>query len=158
MSENSIQEVAVEPVVEKVPAQTDGPVKKTRSTKKVAEHSSIKISDEPEEKASNQKIISGPSKTKAPRSSNVHSKENGAIGSHSADRALAKNNTDEKKQDSEKKKDKKAIWSNKNIRWSDVGTLVKGYNIVNEEAARKWLAREGIREATPEEVAAYYGK
>lgn len=158
MSENSVQEVVVEPVIEKVPAQTDGPVKKTRSTKRVSEDSSIKNSSASEEKSSNQKIISGPEKTKTSRSSNVHSKENGAIGSHSADRALAKNNIDEKKQDAEKEKNKKAIWSNKNIRWSDVGTLIKGYNIVNEEVAQKWLAREGIREATPEEVATYYGK
>lgn len=54
--------------------------------------------------------------------------------------------------------DKVAIWSDKNMRWSDVGTVSKGYNIVNKEAAAKWLTRNGIREATPEEVATYYGK
>ena len=36
--------------------------------------------------------------------------------------------------------------------------LLSRANIVSKEAAEKWLKREGIRKATPEEVATYYGK
>jgi len=51
---------------------------------------------------------------------------------------------------------KTALWSNKNIRWTGVGALTKGYNIVSEEASKKWLTRQGVRNATPEEVATYF--
>lgn len=158
MSEEITVEAVVEPVIEEAPAQTDAPVKKTRATKKVADEvlvQDVNVEEAKEEEVT-QKVISGPSKTKAPKASNVHAKDNGAIGSHAADRALSK-----KVDTSEKKKEeavKVAIWSDKNVRWSDVGTLVKGYNIVNKEAADKWLSRGGIREATPEEVATYFGK
>ena len=43
------------------------------------------------------------------------------------------------------------------MRWQGFGTITKGYNIVSEEAAEKWLTRKGIREATAQEVATYYG-
>jgi hypothetical protein len=44
------------------------------------------------------------------------------------------------------------------MRWTGVGALVKGYNIVTKEAAEKWLTRQGVRKASAEEVATYYGK
>jgi len=53
--------------------------------------------------------------------------------------------------------EKVAIHSPKNINWSEVGELVKGYNIVTREAAEKWLARGSVRLATPQEVAKEYG-
>lgn len=37
------------------------------------------------------------------------------------------------------------------------GSLKVGYNIVSKEAADWWLSRKGVREATPEEIARYYG-
>jgi len=102
-----------------------------------------------------QKVISGPKKTRAPKKSNVQAKSNNAIGSGAADRALARkvDTTKPKRDESEMI----ALWSDKNIRWSDVGTICKGYNIVSKEAAVKWTSKAGIREATPEEVATYYG-
>lgn len=50
-----------------------------------------------------------------------------------------------------------AIHSQKNMRWHGLGEISKGYNIVTEVAAEKWLTRKGIRKATPQEVASYYG-
>lgn len=151
MSEEITVEAVLEPVIEEAPAQTDVSVKKPRASKKAVE-----VSEDNEEPT--QKIISGPEKKKTTRTSNVHAKENGAIGSHAADRALTKKVDYSEKQEDKKDSDKTAIWSDKNIRWSDVGNLVKGYNITNKEAADKWLTKKGIREATPEEVAAHYGK
>jgi len=39
-----------------------------------------------------------------------------------------------------------------------VGSVSKGYNIVSKAEAAKWQGRSHIRPATPEEVAAHYGK
>lgn len=67
---------------------------------------------------------------------------------------------------SEKKKSGKAaekvetvaIYSTKNVTWSEVGKVYRGYNIVEKDAAEKWLTRSHIRIATPEEVAKEFGK
>lgn len=104
-----------------------------------------------------QKVISGPKRSRAPRMSNIHAKDQeGTIASHAADFALAKKVVAEKKTETEV--EKIALWSDRNIRWTNVGELSKGYNIVTKEAAEKWLGKRGIREATPQEVAAHYGK
>lgn len=106
-----------------------------------------------------QTVITGPKRSRAPRNSNMHTKVDGVVGSHAADSALrnapkASAKAPAKEQDLEKV----AVWSSKNIRWTGVGELSKGYNIVTKEAAEKWLSKAGIREATPEEVATYYSK
>lgn len=54
-------------------------------------------------------------------------------------------------------KDLVAIYSPKNLYWSEVGKLNKGYNIVERHKAEKWLTRPGMRIATPQEVAEEYG-
>ena len=54
--------------------------------------------------------------------------------------------------------EKVALFSEKNLHWLGVGNIRPGYNIVTEEASKLWLTRRGVREATPEEVATYYGK
>lgn len=61
------------------------------------------------------------------------------------------------KKDTETPEGKIAIHSEKNMHWNGIGRISKGYNIVTKEAAEKWLTRKGIRQATPEEVASYYG-
>jgi hypothetical protein len=55
--------------------------------------------------------------------------------------------------------DKVAIYSDNNKYSIDkvFGTLKTGYNIVNKEAADWWLSRKGVRLATPQELARYYG-
>jgi hypothetical protein len=55
-------------------------------------------------------------------------------------------------------KEKVAVYSNRNIHWNGVGALEKGYNIITKEASVKWLTHKSVRQATPEEVAKYYGK
>ena len=104
-----------------------------------------------------QKVITGPTKKKTSTSSNMQKNPKNVLGSKAADRALAKIIVEEK-EEPKKVSEKIALWSNKNIRWSDVGELKKGYNIVTEGASEKWLSRDGIRKATPEEVATYFGK
>jgi hypothetical protein len=136
--------------------------RKTRVTAKVAEeaaavknvnlveHEDAPVNDD------GQKVIAGAKKTKSPRTSNMQSKENNTLGSRAADAALNRK-VDTTKPEPEVD-EKVALWSDKNIRWTGVGTLSKGYNIVTKEAAVQWLDKAGIREATPEEVATYYGK
>lgn len=58
----------------------------------------------------------------------------------------------------EPKKEKVAIHSTKNVTWSGVGKVYTGYNIVDADEAEKWLTRNHIRRATPEEVAKEFGK
>jgi hypothetical protein len=54
--------------------------------------------------------------------------------------------------------EKVAIYSSKNVSWAGVGKVLKGYNIVTKSVSEKWLKRDHIRIATPEEVARDFGK
>ena len=51
-----------------------------------------------------------------------------------------------------------AIHSTKNVSWSGVGKVYRGYNIVTPEQSEKWLTRSHVRLATPEEVAKEFGR
>jgi hypothetical protein len=51
-----------------------------------------------------------------------------------------------------------AIYSTKNVSWPGVGKVLKGYNIVTKGNSKKWLERNHVRIATPEEVAREFGK
>jgi hypothetical protein len=82
----------------------------------------------------------------------VVSNEDNVIGSGSADK---KEST---KPATTKEKDTVAIYSTRNVSWSGVGQVSKGYNIVTKQAADKWVTRDHIRIATPEEVARDFGK
>lgn len=138
--------------------------KKTRKprTKKVAEETvieNVSIQESVVENDEGQKVVVAPNRPRAPRKSNTKTNENGVVGSNAADYALRnapKPTATVKKE--EPSGEKVAIWSSKNIRWTGVGELSKGYNIVTKEAAAKWLSKAGIREATPKEVATYYSK
>lgn len=154
-------------------AGIDGPVKektaprkrtaKSTATKKVSEKTPEVTNVVIEEMDNNsvnddgQKVITGPKKARSSRRSNSFVTETGAVGSRAADYALVKNNNavEELVVD---ETGKVALWSDKNIRWAGVGSLTKGYNIVKKEDAEIWLKRQGIREATPEEIATYYSK
>lgn len=65
--------------------------------------------------------------------------------------------TGNKEKKEKPEKDLVAIYSPKNIYWSGVGKILKGYNIVEKNNAEKWLTKPGIRIAPPEEVAEAYG-
>jgi hypothetical protein len=54
--------------------------------------------------------------------------------------------------------EKVALYSERNLHWSGVGALERGYNIVTKEASVKWLKHSAVREAAPKEVARHYGK
>lgn len=54
--------------------------------------------------------------------------------------------------------EKVAVYSSKNVTWTGVGKVYRGYNIVTKEAADKWLTRDHTRLATPEEVAREFGR
>ena len=72
--------------------------------------------------------------------------ETGAIGSMAADGP-------KKTTKVEGLGDKVAIYSTKNVRWEEAGGAVyKGVNIVTKDQADKWLTRNHVRTATPEEV------
>lgn len=58
----------------------------------------------------------------------------------------------------EEPQEKIALYSIKNLHWSSVGSLERGYNIVSKEDSEKWLSRRDVRIASPEEVAKFYGK
>lgn len=134
----------------------------TRATKKAAEKAPVEIknveissNDDNLTDKNNQTVIATPKKPKTSKVSNSFTKETGVISSGAADIFLEnKNNTEDKHSDL----DTVALWSEKSIRWGDLGSLTRGYNIVKKEAAEKWLTRNGIRQATPEEVATHYGK
>ena len=49
-------------------------------------------------------------------------------------------------------KEKVAIYSLRNLTWTGVGALTKGYNIVTKEDADQWIQNKSVRTATPEEV------
>jgi hypothetical protein len=85
--------------------------------------------------------------------SNARSNEDGVLTVGSADTFKNK----EFKKEEKVLDNKVAIFSEKNVHWQGIGGITKGYNIVTKEAAEKWLTRKGIREATPQEVANYYG-
>ena len=51
-----------------------------------------------------------------------------------------------------------AVYSTKNVSWSGVGKVSRGYNIVTQAEADKWSTRDHIRIATPEEVAREFGR
>lgn len=78
----------------------------------------------------------------------------GVIGATTAPRAPEK----KKKEKVAEKKETVALYSTKNVTWSEVGKVYRGYNIVDKDAAAKWLTRSHIRTATPEEVAKEFGK
>jgi hypothetical protein len=77
----------------------------------------------------------------------------GVIGASTAPKAPGKN----KSLKAAKVKETVALYSTKNVSWSEVGKVYRGYNIVDKDAAAKWLTRSHIRTATPEEVAKEFG-
>lgn len=62
------------------------------------------------------------------------------------------------KQQDKPEVEKVAIYSSKNVTWTNVGKVYRGYNIVTKDQADKWLTRDHVRIATPQEVAQEFGK
>jgi hypothetical protein len=83
----------------------------------------------------------------------IVSLKSGAFGSASADKPEPKPS-----KKAAPKEETVAIHSTRNVTWSEVGKIYRGYNIVKKSAAEKWLTRDHVRPATPEEVAKEFGK
>ena len=54
--------------------------------------------------------------------------------------------------------EKVAVFSTRNVTWNGVGKVYRGYNIVSVDEADKWLTRDHVRLATPEEIAEEFGQ
>lgn len=52
---------------------------------------------------------------------------------------------------------KTAIYSERNLFSSTYGRIEKGYNIVSNDAAQYFIQQKSVREASPQEVAEFYG-
>ena len=59
---------------------------------------------------------------------------------------------------SQESSEKIAIYVSRNLHWTEVGNLEKGYHIVSKEASEKWLTLKAVRVAEPQEIARFYGK
>jgi hypothetical protein len=59
-------------------------------------------------------------------------------------------------EDSNSLANKVAVYSTRNVFWDGVGRIKRGYNIMTQEKAEKWLTRDHARLASPEEVAKEY--
>jgi hypothetical protein len=105
----------------------------------------VKAQEEREGVISSDKIATSPNVS-------VVSNEDNVIGSGSADKKEAA------KPSQVNEKETVAVYSTKNVTWSGVGQVSKGYNIVTKQASEKWATRDHIRIATPEEVARDFGK
>jgi hypothetical protein len=94
------------------------------------------------------------------KQSNNQVDENGILGSNAATAALKEGGMDLEASvlKEPKKVDEVALYSHRNMRWELVGELEHGFNIVSKEAAEKWVTRNGVRVATPREVAKHFGK
>jgi hypothetical protein len=57
-----------------------------------------------------------------------------------------------KKKEEVKTIEKIAVFSTRSVNWEGVGSVKRGYNILPQEQADKWLKRSHVRLATPEEV------
>lgn len=129
------------PSAEQVDHQGDGDIK-------ISKPNTMPVADE-------EKVIgsSGTTKKGGKKASGALTVKGGVVGSSAAE---AKPKTEKKP--ATKERDKVAIFSTRSVRWPNVGNVVKGYNIVSLAASEKWLARDHVREATPEEVAREYGQ
>jgi hypothetical protein len=105
----------------------------------------VKAQEERNDVISSDRLASSPNVS-------VVSNEDNVIGSGSADKKEAA------KSNPVNEKETVAVYSTKNVTWSGVGQVFKGYNIVTKQAAEKWATRDHIRIATPEEVARDFGK
>jgi hypothetical protein len=101
----------------------------------------------------NSAVSTNKTTSKKKKSGSTVSVGNGVIGSAGAERKTTTKSTPNKKVEN----DTVAIYSTKNADWRGVGSIAKGYNIVSVAQSEKWLTRNHVRLATPEEVAKEFG-
>jgi hypothetical protein len=54
--------------------------------------------------------------------------------------------------------EKVALFSTRNVTWSGVGKVHRGYNIVTKKQSEQWIKRSHIRIVTPQEIAEEFNK
>lgn len=153
INENVVAEEVVEtPVVEEAPA-VEAPVDEPTPVETVTEEVHVEEPKPFEPEATEQISITSPSYSRNDDQQHLGS-VNGVIGATTAPREPRK--TAKKAESSVK--ETVALFSTKNVTWTGVGKVYRGYNIVEKDAADQWLTRSHIRVATPEEVAREFGK
>lgn len=150
MSENNNSEFKDVPLAQLEDGEALIPHPLVEKYKEAVEKNKNKKSEEAKE-SETENVISSEKAAVSPNLSVAPNEEN-VIGSAGADKKEAVRPALVKEQE------KVAIHSTKNVSWSGVGTVSRGYNIVTKAAAEKWLTRYYIRIATPEEVARDFGK
>lgn len=147
-----------EPVITEEMAQkykNSNTAKKTKNTKSKTTKSTGTEKTEQEDN-----LITAASKRKTPKTEKevIGQTANGAIGVETKKIEPKKVASSNGKSSAKKKEDKVAIYSERNVSWTSVGKVYRGYNIVTQAQADKWLTRSHCRLATPEEVAKEFGK
>lgn len=129
---------------------------KTNTTKK----STKTKATEAKKPAEDNSLITAASKRKTPKTEKdvVGQLDSGAIGVTTQKIQPKKVASSDSKTSAKKKEDKVAIYSERNVSWTEVGKVYRGYNIVTQAQADRWLTRSHCRLATPEEVAKEFGK
>jgi hypothetical protein len=140
---NDVQEEAVAEatVVDSNPEEAPAPVAEPEVAKAEETESSAQ--------ADENNVISSPKRTRTNTESSATSVQDNVIASSVKEKKSSK-------ADSSSKEEKVAVHSTKNVAWTGVGKVYRGYNIVSKDAAEKWLTRSHIRLATPEEIAAEF--
>jgi hypothetical protein len=121
------------------------------------------VAEEPEtvveEKTVVEEVVPEPEVIMAPEpvgtAPTVSSVEDGVIGTGKA--KVEKKKASPAAAKAVKSGEKVAIFAARNVRWQEVGSIAKGYNIVSKEDAEKWLTVNNVRLATPEEIKTYLG-
>lgn len=167
MSENNTsfgyqgdEDKEIDPIVEPTPeVVAEEPKEETvpeTKTEEVAAELNIEASiEEVKEVEPTAITTSSLARSSAETSQAIGSVTNGVIGVAQKPRTTKKAAPSASK---EVKKETVAVHSTRNVTWSGVGKVYIGYNIVEKDAADKWLTRSHCRLATPEEVAKEFGK
>ncbi|MEY4332267.1 MAG: hypothetical protein RLZZ196_1005 [Bacteroidota bacterium] len=139
-----------EPVI-----QNEEPVVEQTAVEQVAEELNVTATiSAPEEPKPAENIITAPSFGGNSDVPGMGLVAEGVIGSTS----VTPKKQEEKSNKKKVKEETVAIFSTRNVSWPEVGKVYRGYNIVSKSAADKWLTRDHIRIATPEEVAREFGR
>jgi len=151
-NEAVIENIAVEEAPIEAPV-TEEPIVETK-VEEVAAENNIQASVSEVSESSDAITTNDLSRSASDTVQAVGSIVNGVIGVTQTPRSAK-----EVKNTSNKKSNKTvAIYSSKNVSWTGVGKVYRGYNIVTPEQSEKWLTRNHIRLATPEEVAKEFGR
>lgn len=146
---NDLEETTTPSVIEDVVAEA--PVEETAP---VQEEPTPAVEPVVEQVVEEQEVIGKP-QYDSETVTGVGPLETGAIGVTQQKREPKRVAPKAKKENTE---EKVALHSTRNVTWPEVGKVYRGYNVVSKSAADKWLTRDHIRIATPEEVAKAFGK